>query len=91
MYIAAVTFVDLQDGRWLYHAGDIFPHDGLTVSEERLAELAGSDNLSRRPLITAVPDPETEPAVKKTAEKKPVKKPVEKKPTQRKRGTKSAE
>ncbi len=61
-YRAAVRFADLQDGRYMYNAGDTFPRDGLTVTEARLAELAGSDNRAGYPLIMAVPDPAPEPA-----------------------------
>ena len=65
MYRAKTTFADLQDGKWLYHEGDVYPRDGLTVSDERLAELAGSDNLARRPLIELLPEQEAKPAARK--------------------------
>lgn len=55
-YIARVTFADLQDGKRLYHEGDKFPRDGLTVSEKRLAQLSGSDNLMGYPLIVKTAD-----------------------------------
>lgn len=53
-YRAKVTFADLKDGKRLYHEGEAFPRDGLTVSEERLAYLSGSDNLMGYPLIERV-------------------------------------
>lgn len=34
--------------------GDKFPHDGLTVSEERMKELSSSSNRQHKPLIKAV-------------------------------------
>ena len=52
-YIAAVNFYDLQDGNRKYMAGEEFPRLGLSVSAERLAELAGSDNRAGYPLIKA--------------------------------------
>jgi hypothetical protein len=53
-YRAKVTFADLQDGKRLYHEGETFPRDGLTVSDERLAYLSGSGNLMGYPLIVKV-------------------------------------
>ena len=54
-------FTDLQDNNHPYNVGDTFPREGLEVTEERLAELAGSNNLQGRPLIELV-----EPAKKRT-------------------------
>ena len=51
MYIAIERFADLMDGKRLYEAGDVYPRPGLNVTPERLAELAGSDNRMRRPVI----------------------------------------
>lgn len=65
-YRAAVDFIDLQDDNRLYHAGDTFPRDGLTVSDERIAELAGNGNRMGYPLIEQV------------EEKKPTRKRVKK-------------
>lgn len=53
-YIVIERFADLQDDNRIYEAGDTYPHPGLDVSPERLAELAGSDNRVGRPLIEAV-------------------------------------
>ena len=50
-YVAAVKFCDLQDGKRRYMAGEKYPRPGLTVTDERLAELAGSDNRAGYPLI----------------------------------------
>lgn len=69
-YIAKVKFADLTDGKRLYLAGETFPRDGLAVSDERLAYLAGSDNLAGYPLIEKVddetPEPTPEPVEKPT-------------------------
>lgn len=47
-------FEDLQDKRHLYNVGDIFPHNELNVSEERLKELSTTANRQRKPLIKAI-------------------------------------
>ena len=54
MYKVIKHFCDLQDKNHSYNEGDIFPREGLEISEERLAELAGSQNRQRTPLIKAV-------------------------------------
>lgn len=54
MYKVIKHFVDLQDNNHPYNAGDTFPRSGLEVSTERLAELAGSENLQGVPLIQFV-------------------------------------
>lgn len=54
-YKVLIRFADLQDGGRIYEAGERFPRLGLHVSEERLAELAGSDNRTGHPLIAAEP------------------------------------
>lgn len=54
MYEVIHYFTDLQDNEYPYNAGDIFPRDGLTVSEERLSELSGSNNRQNKPLIKLV-------------------------------------
>lgn len=54
MYKVIHYFTDLQDNEYPYNVGDTFPRDGLTVSEERLKELSGSDNKQHKPLIKFV-------------------------------------
>lgn len=54
MYKALTRFADLNDGNRIYEAGDIYPRPGFVVSDERLAELAGSDNRAGKPLIVYV-------------------------------------
>lgn len=54
MYEVIHYFTDLQDNEYPYNIGDIFPHDGLTVSEKRLKELSGSSNKQHKPLIKFV-------------------------------------
>lgn len=54
MYEVIRDFTDLQDNEYPYSAGDLFPHGGLEVSEERLKELSSSQNLQKRPLIKKI-------------------------------------
>lgn len=51
-------FVDLQDNNYSYDVGDVFPHTGMVVESSRLAELSGSYNKQRQPLIAYEDDPE---------------------------------
>lgn len=60
MYEVIHYFTDLQDFNHPYNVGDIFPRDGMNVSEERLKELSGSKNKQHKPLIKLVEDKPTE-------------------------------
>lgn len=53
LYRVVKYFTDMQDCDHPYNPGDIFPRDGVSVSEKRIAELAGSDNRQGVPLIKA--------------------------------------
>lgn len=64
-YKVIKLFTDLHDGDHLYNVGDTFPRKGITVTDERIAELAGSNNLQKTPLIEKVEPKKS----KKTAEK----------------------
>lgn len=72
MYKVIEFFTDLQDNNYPYEVGKPFPRKGVSVSEERLAELAGKDNKQGKPLIKLVKEAEApkKAPVKKTAEKK---------------------
>ena len=74
MHKVVKYFTDLQDNNRPYNVGDIFPHAnvGYPVSDKRLAELAGSDNLQGVPLIQLVEEP-VEEEHKKATTKKPKK------------------
>ena len=63
-YTVIKHFTDLQDGKYKYSDGDAYPREGYTPSEERIAELAGSDNKQGRPLIEAVAEVAEEPEEK---------------------------
>lgn len=86
MYKVVSYFTDLQDANHPYNIGDTYPRNGLTVTAERIAELAGKSNLRGMPLIEEVREKadkvKAEPAETAKAE------PVEDAP--KKRGRKSA-
>lgn len=65
MYEVISFFTDLQDNEHPYNVGDIFPRKGLEVTEERLAELSGSNNRQGQPLIKKVEKSPKKPATKK--------------------------
>lgn len=51
MYKVIKTFSDLKDKLHRYNEGDVYPREGYTPSESRIAELAGSTNRLGQPLI----------------------------------------
>ncbi len=53
-YKVIENFADLQDKQHVYLAGDTFPRKGVEVSDERIAELSGSNNRIGIPLIEKV-------------------------------------
>lgn len=59
MYKVIHFFTDLQDFNHPYNVGDIFPREGLKVSEARLRELSGSDNKQHKSLIKLVEEKPT--------------------------------
>ena len=65
MYRVIAYFTDIQDGGHAYNVGDIFPREGMTVSDQRLKELSGAENKRGKALIEAVKE--------KKAEAEPVK------------------
>lgn len=70
MYKVVKYFTDLHDDAHPYNVGDVFPRDGLTVSEERFAELAGFNNAQGVPLIEQVKEKEAEKPKQRTTRKK---------------------
>ena len=54
MYKVIKSFTDLQDNNYAYYVGDTFPHDGVEVGAERVAELASDKNRLGIPLIEEV-------------------------------------
>ena len=53
MYRVIKFFTDLQDSNHAYYPGDKFPREGAEASEERIAELSGSENKRGAALIEA--------------------------------------
>ena len=54
MYKVLTYFTDLQDNSYPYDEGDIFPRNGLNVSEARLKELSSTKNKRGIKLIELV-------------------------------------
>jgi hypothetical protein len=54
MYRVINRFFDLQDNNHAYSVGDTFPHNGVEVDAERIAELASNKNLLGVPLIEEI-------------------------------------
>lgn len=54
MYKVIYKFKDLQDNDVIYKVGDKYPRKGHEPSDERIAELSGSDNLIGKPLIKKI-------------------------------------
>lgn len=80
MYKVIKFFTDLQDNRHPYNVGDVYPREGVTVSQKRLDELASDKNRQKTPLIQKVDDEpqlenfttEPEPEPESTPEPTPV-------------------
>ena len=85
-------FTDLQDGNHVYNVGDVYPREGYTPSEERIAELASDKNRQGTPLIEVPASAEVdedeaveeETAVEESKE-------TEEKPRKRKKSVESVE
>ena len=54
MYRVIKAFTDLKDNNHAYSVGDTFPHNGVEVDSERLAELASDKNRLGGPLIEEI-------------------------------------
>lgn len=75
MYRVIKFFTDLQDNNHAYKVGDVFPHDGMKVSEMRLLELSTDKNRRHMPLIEKVEIVENEAG--ETMEEVKAKEPVD--------------
>jgi len=71
MYKVVKFFTDLQDNRYAYHEGDIFPREGVEVTKKRLEELASDKNRRGVPLIEPLPFTEDEAKEEVKKEEKP--------------------
>ena len=56
MYRVIKAFRDLKDNNHVYYVGDTFPHNGVEVDAERIAELASDKNRLGVPLIEEIAD-----------------------------------
>ena len=65
MYRVIKAFRDLKDNNRLYSVGDTFPHNGVEVGAERIAELASDKNRLGVPLIEEISE-----KLKRTRKKK---------------------
>ena len=54
MYRVIHKFYDLKYNNHAYSVGDTFPHNGVEVGAERIAELSSDKNLQGVPLIEEV-------------------------------------
>ena len=54
MYKVIKSFTDLQDNNYVYYVGDTFPHNGVDIDSERIAELASDKNRLGVPLIEEI-------------------------------------
>ena len=54
MYRVINRFFALQDNNHAYSVGDAFPHNGVVVDAERIAELASDKNRLGVPLIEEI-------------------------------------
>ena len=68
MYKVIKSFTDLQDNNHVYSVGDIFPHNGVEVGAERIAELASDKNRLGVPLIEEVMEKQKRTRKKKDEE-----------------------
>ena len=76
-YVVIEHFCDMGDNGRSYNVGDSYPRKGLSVADNRLKALAGTENALCRPLIKLVEservkteeEPEKAPAPVETTEK----------------------
>ena len=67
MYRVIKAFTDLKASH-VYHVGDTFPHNGVEVDAERIAELASDKNRLGVPLIEEVAEKQKRTRKKKDEE-----------------------
>ena len=68
MYKVIKSFTDLKDNNYAYYVGDTFPHNGVDVDAERIAELASDKNRRGVPLIEEVAEKPKRTRKKKSEE-----------------------
>lgn len=65
-YRVIKLFTDLQDNGYKYEVGDRYPHLGYEPDAQRIAELSGSRNKQRTPLIELTPEPDADVSAEET-------------------------
>lgn len=85
-------FTDLQDGNHVYNVGDVYPREGYTPSDKRIAELASDKNRQGVPLIEvpASAEADADETVEESKETEETKE-TEEKPRKRKKSVESVE
>ena len=68
MYRVIHKFYDLKDNNHAYSVGDTFPHNGVKVEDERIAELASDKNRLGVPLIEEIAEKQKRTRKKKDEE-----------------------
>ena len=68
MYRVVQKFYDLKDNNHAYSVGDTFPHNGVEVDAERIAELESDKNRLGVPLIEEVAEKQKRTRKKKDEE-----------------------
>ena len=68
MYKVIKPFYDLKDNNHVYYVGDTFPHNGVEVGAERIAELSSDKNRLGVPLIEEVAEKPKRTRKKKSEE-----------------------
>lgn len=53
-FLVIAPFVDLEDGHHIYCKGDIYPREGLNVSDERIMQLLSTQNKARKSFLERV-------------------------------------
>ena len=69
MYKVIKSFTDLQDNNYAYSVGDTFPHNGVEVDSERVAELASDKTRLGVPLIEEIAEKPKRTRKKETTNK----------------------
>ena len=68
MYRVIHKFYDLKDNNHAYSVGDTFPHNGVDIDAERIAELASDKNRLGVPLIEEIAEKQKRTRKKKDEE-----------------------
>lgn len=53
-FLVIAPFVDLEDGHHIYRKGDIYPREGLNVSDERIMQLISTQNKAHKSFLERV-------------------------------------